>query len=231
MKKIIGLMLVLALSLTAFTAFAAEEDIMLISELSEPMIEVNGEIIEAAPITEGETLMIPLRAVCEKLGLTVNWDGATKLITVEKSPVYLTMSPYEDGYTLSRTAPIKLGKAPVLINGTTYVPMNFVSEIMQGYIFNTADKVAIFYGEGADAHTVSGVVSEIIKDEEGKVSQIVLGENELVLNAGEAQFFSNISDLTINDVAVGDTVKAISTGITTMSIPPQMPVYAVILNK
>ncbi len=241
MKKIIGLMLVLALSLTCLTAFAAEEDIMLISEedgivpISEefvPVVEVNGEILENATIKEdGTNVLIPLRAVCEKLGMTVNWDGAARLITVEKLPIFLTMSPDADGYTLARTAPIMLGTAPVLENGTTYVPASFVSEIMQGYLFVTEDKIAIFHGEEAEKTFAQGTVSEIIKDEDGKIAQFVLGDNELVLNVADAAFYSNVSDLTINDVAVGDTIKGIPTGIMTMSLPAQMPVYAVILNK
>lgn len=231
MKKFIGLMLVLALSLTCLTAFAAEEDLVLISEEYTPVIEINGEAIEAAPITDGEDLMLPLRAVCEKLGMAVKWDGAASRIIIEKLPIYLTLSPYEDGYTLSKTAPIKLGKAPVLINGTTYVPLSFISEIMQGYIFEENGRIAIFFGEEAEAQFKTGVVSEIIKDENQKVSQIVLGENELVLNVGEAEIFSNISDLTIDDIKVGDTVSAISKGMMTMSLPPQMPVFALIINK
>ncbi len=231
MKKIIGLMLVLALSLTCLTAFAAEEDLVLISEEYTPVIEINGEAIEAAPITDGEDLMLPLRAVCEKLGMNVLWDAASKRIIVEQLPIYLTLSPYEDGYTLAKTAPIKLGKAPVLINGTTYVPLSFVSEIMQGYIFEENGRIAIFFGEEAEAQFKTGVVSEIIKDENQKVSQIVLGENELVLNVGEAEIFSNISDLTIDDIKVGYTVSAISKGMMTMSLPPQMPIFALIVNK
>ena len=137
MKKRISLLLALALGVSAIAATVVlakngEDDIMLISENSSFELVVNGTVIDQPQVIYNEgNVMIPLRKVCETLGLTVNWDAETNMITIEKLPVYITCYPNADGYTFARTAPIFLGEAPILIEGTTFVPVSFIDKILQ----------------------------------------------------------------------------------------------------
>ncbi len=236
MKKFISLFLsAIILSVTALTAFAGTGDaeIALISAKSPVLtVNVNGEDIEAKTYVSNDGIsMIPLRAVCEKLGFTVTWESDSNRIILEKTPLYITMYTSEDGYTFAKTAPMKLGTPPVLIEGTTYVPFNFITEILNGYYVIDGERILIFFGEDAEPYICSGTVTEIIKDENGEVSQLVLNDNELILNVGETDVsLSNGKEISLSEIEVGANVTAISKGIMTMSIPPQTPVYSVIVK-
>ncbi len=116
----------------AFASAAFAEEPVLISEApAEKSIYVDDVKIDAAYIEDSDgTAMIPVRKVCETLGFNVEWNAETNDVIVEKIPMYFTFNVYQDGYTLARTAPILLGKAPIVENCTTYVPLNFVTDIM-----------------------------------------------------------------------------------------------------
>ena len=74
--------------------------------------------------------MLPLRAVCEALGFTVEWDGGTKTVSIDGGRASLTIGDVK--YQSGQAAPFTLNVAPVLVNdSTTYVPEGFFSEIMQ----------------------------------------------------------------------------------------------------
>ena len=70
-------------------------------------------------LVEGNTY-IPLRAICEKLGFEVNWVAESRTVELVKLPLFITFSVDEDGYTFAKTAPMKLGSAPVIVNDRTY---------------------------------------------------------------------------------------------------------------
>lgn len=94
-------------------------------------IVVNNGKIEApsAYTTEQGTVMVPLRAIAEALGFDVKWEGESKSIMLGKD-ISLTLD--QDNYlnsNASNAAPIKLGTAPSLMKGTTFVPLSFFREV------------------------------------------------------------------------------------------------------
>ena len=103
--------------------------------------ELNGAVADGV---SAETLngvsMIPLRAVAEEFGYTVTWKEDDQSITLTKGAVYIRIAIGEDAYALSRRAAQPLGSAPVLKDDcTTYVPLNFVTEILGGYYSENED--------------------------------------------------------------------------------------------
>lgn len=185
----------------------------------EQKIVLNGNVIEGAKaITEAETNYIPLRAVCEGLGFTVDWENDSRMITVTKLPIYITCSPDYDGYTFSRTAPMLLGKAPKLIDDTTYVPQEFVEEILKGELEIVENEFRISYGED---NKVSGTVCELIYDGD-KLVQIVIGDKDDI----DSQTTLNLSEELAKEaidagIEVGSLIEAQVSEMATMSIPPQ----------
>jgi len=97
-------------------------------------IMVNGKKIDSlsaytaeGPNGKGFT-MVPLRPVAEALGLEVVWEGKSESIRVG---IAATLKIDQDAYTFAKMAPIQLGMAPELVEGTTFVPLSFFTEVLQ----------------------------------------------------------------------------------------------------
>ena len=87
------------------------------------------------------TLMLPVRAVSENLGFTVSWDSETNSVVLNNG---ISFTIGKDYYTYFRTAPIELGTAPELVDGTTYVPAAFFTRVAKAAEISVADgKVSI----------------------------------------------------------------------------------------
>lgn len=305
MKKFLGLILAVVMLVTATSAFAQDR---------RNALSVNGNEIEREYIlAEDGTVMIPLRAVCEELGFEVEWVEEARTIELTKGAIFITCSPDFDGYAFSKMAHQPLGKAPMLVGGTTYVPVDFIWEILGGRVYPqeypygilvpddpaAASVYATEYENGVlkvvdfnmgevivkisetteicdmegtpvkpedivdkgmqlevrygSAMTLSlppqttaekivvtneiakivkeGTVSEIIKDEEGKVTQLILGENEVALNVADETAVKDADGNTkaLADITVGTQLRARTNGMATRSIPAQMPALEIMI--
>ncbi len=212
MKKLIGITMAAALAFsTAVTASANGK------------ITVNGNEIEKTYIENGGVKMIPLRAVCESLGFTVDWDGEARKIEISKLPMYITCSPDKDGYTFAKTAPQLLGTAPVLKDGTTYVPVSFISEIMEGSVENGDDlkislpDVAVEPENAAASVYITEINKEAksitVKDFDlGTVCVNITDETEIIDSKGEKLSFDALTDERQIKITYNDAMTA--------SLPP-----------
>ena len=131
-KKIITI--AAAAALTATTAFA-DGDIT---------VSVNGENIafDQAPIIENDRTLVPMRAIFEALGATVEWDGITRCVTSTKAitqthskTVKLTidsadMHIIDSVGNSAETAVVTLDVPAKIINDRTMVPVRAISEAM-----------------------------------------------------------------------------------------------------
>ena len=186
-------------------------------------IYINGALIENEEIKVIENKkFIPLRAICEQLDFTVEWDNESRTIAISSMPLYITCSPDRDGYTFARTAPMLLGDAPKLIDDRTYVPINFVEEILKGDLEETEDGISILYGEIAQQGTVSGTICDMIYEDE-KLIQIVIGDKEDVMSQTILNLSDELSQKAIElGLEIGSEITAKITETMTMSIPPQV---------
>lgn len=93
-------------------------------------VMLNGKMLEfdTDPVIENDTTLVPLRAIFEALGMTVEWDADTGKITAFKDGVNIELtvgstSAYKNGETITiSTAPYITGR------GVTLVPVRFISE-------------------------------------------------------------------------------------------------------
>ena len=243
-KRILAVLSATTLALSASLAMAEDNDIMLISENPDSQIYVNETLIDKTTKTVGDTQFLPLRAICEALGFEVQWIEESRTIEIAKLPVYITCSPDRDGYTFAKTAPMLLGSAPTLIDDLTYVPQNFVDEIVGASLivedgaYHIATAVEETESEiveeetevEADAETVevSATIVELIYDENEKLVQLVTGDaedpfNQLIFNLSE-ELIENASELGLE---VGKTFTGEAAMLQTMSIPPQQPLLTI----
>lgn len=132
---LVGLMSVPALAATADLTGTQTDDPMVISPAPttgyQQTIQVDGQKTDVS-----STVMVPLRALGEKLGFTVTWaDGEAKL---ENKDIFTVVTPGEDVYFIctnhkdmeGMSAPIPYAAAPYLSNGTTYVSLDFFQTLM-----------------------------------------------------------------------------------------------------
>ncbi|MCL1848148.1 MAG: copper amine oxidase N-terminal domain-containing protein [Clostridiales bacterium] len=139
----LSLVLILVLALAPAAAGAVVpvpgEEIEILMTLNEPEMYVNMIRQEidpgrgTAPVSINGRTMVPIRAIIEALGGSIDWDGATEKITMEanghKVEMWLNKTDYvADGQSKSMDA------APESVNGRTLVPLRAAAENVGCYV-------------------------------------------------------------------------------------------------
>ena len=102
-------------------------------------ILINGKTIQA-PATyikgnEGEVI-VPLRAVAEQLGITVNWNEADQSVGIGTDIRVFISKGY---YIVGDAAPVTFSSPPEISDGFTYVPLSFIRDALTGYLAYVQD--------------------------------------------------------------------------------------------
>lgn len=107
-------------------------------DVSKMDIVIDHDMIITAPkafYNEKGVVMVPLRAIAEALGYEVGFDGQSYSISVgEKAG--LKINSYN--YTKADGSVITLDTPPALVDNTTFVPLNFFTEVLMmnnAYVF------------------------------------------------------------------------------------------------
>ena len=119
MKKSI-FCLILMLIISCFTPAFANESIKIIINSNELEVPVD-------PVNENGTTLVPMRSIFEALGMTVEWNNETRTVTGINAQITIKLTvgdktAYVDGTEKELLA------APQIINGSTLVPIRFISE-------------------------------------------------------------------------------------------------------
>nr|WP_243734984.1 clostripain-related cysteine peptidase [Paenibacillus turpanensis] len=112
---------------TAGAGDAAEEPV----DPNAVHVEINGELQEYVqpPVIINDKTMVPLRAIFEALGATVEWEAATQTATAEKDGTVVVLQIGNPVAAVDGEA-VTLQQAAELVNGHTMVPARFVSEAL-----------------------------------------------------------------------------------------------------
>lgn len=137
----------MALSLSA-TAFAAGPMV-----ISPPPTETTPAVVAPGPEEKAQPgyilridgkdtdvracVMVPLRAVAEKLGFTVTWNGDGSIL-LDNGVMHSTVIVGQDLYQVTTSnsdlvgmsAPFSLGVPPYVANGTTYVSLGLFDALL-----------------------------------------------------------------------------------------------------
>ncbi len=106
-------------------------------------IVVNGEEIEGEIKDVDGAYVLPVRVISEKAGLDVAWDDTLKAVTVGTVPMGVTFNIGENAYTKARMMPQTLSLAPSIIDGLTYVPVDFFTEILEAKVENANGVISV----------------------------------------------------------------------------------------
>lgn len=120
MKRLSILLLSMLMLLSAVVPAAASNDIKVIVDGIVVNFDVQPQIID------GRT-MVPLRAIFEALGATVNWNESTKTITANKGDLFVKCAI--GSYSMDTSSGTKtIDVPPTIINSRTLVPARFIAE-------------------------------------------------------------------------------------------------------
>lgn len=167
-KKIISGILVSAMVLSNAAVFAAESEPMVIAPapaaeqilVGVQIITVNNEAVDFSGANlsqyifeENGNIMVPVRAVAEKMGFTVGWDADNQAVTVGDETwevmAYIGLDNYVgvSKTAIGMTAPQSYGSAPQLIENTTFVPAKMFE--LMGYTYHAVGQFVDFEKIGA----------------------------------------------------------------------------------
>ena len=167
MKKSIAALASLTLACAMLTpALAAEaEPPALISGppavISEAPEETKGRYtfeINGKDVPVDAVIMVPLRAIAEQLDFTVTWNGGGT-VTVDSGEMHMIITVGENLYqaitsiegAVGATAPLSLGAAPYVVDGTTYVPLEMFDVLLgNGAVTLEDGKIVIKTGSNED---------------------------------------------------------------------------------
>lgn len=90
---------------------------------------LNGKKLDftQSPVIENGTTLVPMRAIFEAMGATVDWNNDTKTVTSVKGDTTISLTLNKNTATVNGKE-ISLAVPAKLINENTMVPLRFVSE-------------------------------------------------------------------------------------------------------
>jgi len=120
-------------------------------------VRVNGELVPFAgqqPVEEAGSVLVPLRGVFEKLGATVAYDYNTRTVLAIKESTSVSLKL---GSTTAAVngQPENLSRPAQAVNGTTLVPLRFVSEALGAQVrWNDENQTVLIDTNGAIQQSV-----------------------------------------------------------------------------
>lgn len=126
--KKLGLMVLVMLTLSIMLSTMA-------SASSGIKVMVNGELVQfdVQPQVINDRTMVPLRAIFEKLGAEVDWNGQTQTVTATRDDIVVVSTIGSRTMYINGEAKT-MDVAPSVINGRTLVPVRFVAEAFDCYV-------------------------------------------------------------------------------------------------
>lgn len=108
-------------------------------------IEGSHQVYTQPPVNRNGSVLVPLRGIFEALGATVKWEASTQTITATKEGITIVLTIGSNTAYVNGKA-VVLGAAAQLINGSTMVPIRFISEALGAIVEwdKTLQSVIIF---------------------------------------------------------------------------------------
>lgn len=170
-------------------------------------------------IQEGENLFLPVRTTFESLGFEISYEPTGKIVTLTKGPVYVTFTTTKDAYTFARTAPQMLGQAPIVKDGSTYVPVTLLTDIMQMEGV-TIDGLTLTIEEKKEEAKLPALKQTIITEIDEEKNTITVKDSEkgtIILNSKDLKIEYTTDEKVLS---VGQAVEVEYGDIMTASEPP-----------
>ncbi|MBQ8942206.1 MAG: hypothetical protein IJ062_10260 [Firmicutes bacterium] len=168
MTKKINLWFVLSvLFILSFCMSASAADKEIVLKIDDPVMTVNNSEKEidgfgTAPIISNGRTLLPIRAVVEEMGGSVEWNAENKQTELKYADTDIVLTT-DSKTALLNGAETAIDTAPVIINARTFLPIRFIAES---------------FGFSVDWNSESKTITILSKDagEEAKTAEPANGE-------------------------------------------------------
>lgn len=208
MKKIIAFFVMLVFTVTVTTGcFAAEpvtennhtQVFLLTMQVGNPIMTVNGTESEidpgrgTAPIIQNGRTLVPIRAIIEAMGGSVNWDEETQTVLLELEGDIITLTLGSTTAYFNETAST-LDVAPVSINDRTMLPVRYIAESFRFTVDWDDETQTVTITKSAASDTMSPTAPETAPDK----TEIEEENTEMKINVkiGDKTFTATLEDNT-----------------------------------
>jgi hypothetical protein len=105
--------------------------IVIVLTIGKNVMMMNGRtsLLDAPPFIANNRTMVPLRAIAEAFGATVNWQAKTETVEISLEKAFISM---QIGNTVAMigTKVYMLDAPPIIKKGRTFVPIRFIAEAL-----------------------------------------------------------------------------------------------------
>jgi Copper amine oxidase N-terminal domain/Deacetylase PdaC/Protein of unknown function (DUF3298) len=108
-------------------------------------VTVNGKNVKTAALyaAPGGALMVPLRPIAEALGYKTTYVASSRKVFVVKGGELSFVTAGKNLYASGSTAAFALGSAPVIKNGSYYVPIDFFAKVLNAGVSYTKQAIVL----------------------------------------------------------------------------------------
>lgn len=110
-----------------------KQEILLTIGRKQAIVSGNEFSLLQAPLIKNNRTLIPLRFVSEQLGANVHWDQSSRTITITDQNRILLLKDRSKDLKINGKL-VRMDVAPEIINGTTFVPVRFIVEQLNGEV-------------------------------------------------------------------------------------------------
>lgn len=197
-------------------------------------LEINGKKMEATAIVDQskQTVLVPLRAVAESLGFQVTWNATVKVAEVRKGEIMGQVKLSGAGSSADFQDQMYRPEGR-LHNGNTYVPVEFVTEVMQAQV-NVTDASVTVTEESEIAPARTGTITTINKNDKGQISILLNGyQTGIILHLSEKTKITSADgkELKPEDLKLGMEVEATHPNFMALSMPPQAGAISIVVKS
>lgn len=149
-KNLIIMGLILTLVMSSAIVFAESE---ITVKVGPEAVEFN-EDMGAPFIDENSRTQVPLKAVMDKFGAEVEWNGDTRTVTIKKDDITIEV-PIGEGYILQNGEKFENDAAALIKDGRTYLPIRHIIEAFGSTVeWDVKSKTVFISTETIDARAI-----------------------------------------------------------------------------
>ena len=213
LSKILTIFLIFSFLLPscAYTKNVSEYDIVVSMQISNPIMMVNGQKTEidegrnTTPIINNSRTLVPIRAIIEAFGGSVDWNGVTQTVTLKLDNDTIKLNIDNTNAYLNNKHSL-LDVAPTIINGRTLLPIRFIAESFNlGVAWEDDTRTISIISNGFDDYEYQRLINEV-PEYSGK-PYVVVNNNkpyfkDYEIIGGSFEFYADLDELGRCDVAM-----------------------------